>query len=58
MTELNDTGVCGCSFGMHFQTEPHVCRHDFLAWWPELVPVGYDVASNHCSAFTPQREAG
>jgi hypothetical protein len=57
MAKLNDICACGCNFGTHCQTAPHVCRHDYLAWWPELVPVGYHVAFNHCRGFTPQREA-
>jgi hypothetical protein len=56
--KLNDMCACGCSFGTHCQTEPYLCRHDFRAWWPDLVPVGYEIALNHCGGFIPQRKAG
>jgi hypothetical protein len=54
--KLNEMCACGCRFGAHCQTEPYFCRHDFRAWWPELVPVGYDVAFNHCGGFIPHPE--
>jgi hypothetical protein len=56
--KLNEMCACGCRFGTHCQAEPYFCRHDFRAWWPELVPVGYDAAFDHCGGFIPHREAG
>jgi hypothetical protein len=43
--------VCGCVYRIHCHTAPHYCKRDFRAWWPELIPVGCDVAVDHCAGF-------